>query len=193
MTTISIVHTKGGVGKTTTAMYLATAAARNGVECAVIDADPQRSASEWDETARNRGIGMPFDVLCCPERLVLPDDKELVLIDTPPGTSDLIQQAIAAADLVIIPCGASPIEVERVWPTLKFCRTVPCVVLMTQVDLRAKMVESVKSLLGGQGVPVLNTLVTQRQSIKKSFGTMPVDLEAYAQVYEELEKVFIGV
>ncbi|QFG04512.1 ParA-like dsDNA partitioning protein [Mycobacterium phage Jeeves] len=192
MTTISIIHTKGGVGKTTTAMYLATAAARNGVECSVIDADPQRSASEWSDKAAQRGIGLPFEVLCCPERLVLPD-SELVLVDTPPGTSDLIRQAITEADLVIIPCGASPIEVERVWPTLKLCHAVPCVVLMTQVDLRAKMVDAVRHTLHGQGVPVLNTLVTQRQSIKKAFGTLPIDLEAYWDVYEELERVFIGV
>ncbi|ASW31381.1 dsDNA partitioning protein [Mycobacterium phage Lokk] len=180
------------MGKTTTAMYLATAAARQGVESAVIDADPQKSASEWAAAAADQGIGLPFEVRKCPDRLVLPD-KELVLIDTPPGTSDLIEQAIAEADLIIIPCGASPIEVERVWPTLDMTKRCPTVVLLTQVDLRAKMVDKVKTALRQEGVPVLNTLVTQRQSIKKAFGTMPIDLEAYWDVYLELEKVFIGV
>ncbi|QDF18432.1 ParA-like dsDNA partitioning protein [Mycobacterium Phage Rachaly] len=192
MTTISIVHTKGGVGKTTTAMYLATAAARQGVEAVVIDADPQKSASEWLRAATERGIGLPFEVIECSDRLVLPD-KELVLVDTPPGTSDLIQQAITEADLVVIPCGASPIEVERVWPTLDLCHTVPCIVLMTQVDLRAKLVEKVRTQFDRRGVPTMNTLVTHRQSIKKAFGTLPIDLEAYWSVWSELEAVVVGV
>ncbi|AGS82718.1 hypothetical protein ANNAL29_37 [Mycobacterium phage AnnaL29] len=192
MTTISIVHTKGGVGKTTTAMYLATAAARAGVEAAVIDADPQKSASEWADKAASRGIGMPFEVIRCPEYLAIPD-KELVLIDTPPGTSNLIQQAVDEADLVIIPCGASPIEVERVFPTLDLTAGVPSLVLMTQVDLRAKMVDRVRALFESREVLMLDTLVTQRQSIKKAFGTMPIDLEAYADVWAELEKVATGV
>lgn len=192
MTTISIVHTKGGVGKTTTAMYLATAAARKGIETAVIDADPQKSASQWAERAAKRGIGLPFEVLRCPERLVIPE-RELVLVDTPPGTSGLIRQAIEEADLIIIPCGASPIEVERVWPTLKMSKAAPTVVLMTQVDLRAKMVDKVRSLLEERRVVMFDTLVTHRQSIKKSFGTLPIDLEAYWDVWEELEKVALGV
>ncbi|UXE04027.1 ParA-like dsDNA partitioning protein [Mycobacterium phage Deloris] len=192
MTTISIVHTKGGVGKTTTAMYLAAAAARVGVESTVIDADPQKSASEWLRVATERGIGLPFDVIDCSNRLVIPD-TQLVLVDTPPGTSDLIQQAIAEADLVIIPCGASPIEVERVFPTLELTTQVPSIVLMTQVDLRAKMVEKVKALFDSRDVPMLNTLVTHRQSIKKSFGTLPIDLEAYWDVWAELESVVVGV
>ncbi|AMS00933.1 ParA-like partition protein [Mycobacterium phage Loser] len=192
MTTISIVHTKGGVGKTTTAMYLATAAARHGVEAVVIDADPQKSASQWADKAAERGIAMPFEVVRCPERLAIPD-KELVLVDTPPGTSGLIQQAVDEADLVIIPCGASPIEVERVFPTLELTAGVPALVLMTQVDLRARMVERVRDLFDSRGVLMLNTLVTLRQSIKKSFGTMPVDLEAYADVWAELEGVTAGV
>ncbi|QNJ56983.1 ParA-like dsDNA partitioning protein [Mycobacterium phage BengiVuitton] len=180
------------MGKTTTAMYLAAAAARVGVESTVIDADPQKSASEWLRVATERGIGLPFDVIDCSNRLVIPD-TQLVLVDTPPGTSDLIQQAIAEADLVIIPCGASPIEVERVFPTLELTTQVPSIVLMTQVDLRAKMVEKVKALFDSRDVPMLNTLVTHRQSIKKSFGTLPIDLEAYWDVWAELESVVVGV
>lgn len=193
MTTISIVHTKGGVGKTTSAMYLATAAARQGVESVVIDADPQQSASKWQETAARRGIGLPFEVLRCHERLIVPESPPLAFVDTPPGTSNLIQQAISEADLVLVPCGASPIEVERVWPTLDMTNDVPSVVVMTQVDLRAKMVDKVRALFDRRGVPTLKTLVTRRESIKKAFGTMPIDLEAYWDVWAELEEAVTGV
>lgn len=193
MTTISIVHTKGGVGKTTSSIYLATAAARQGVDVVVIDGDPQRSASVWSEQAAGRGFALPFRVMETHGWGLVVPDQELVIIDTPPGTSDAIQQAVDTADLVLIPCGASPIELERVWPTMTLTQGSPTVVLMTQVDLRANMVAKVQDELQSRGVPVLNTLVTQRQSIKKAFGTLPIDLEAYWDVWEELAGVVVGV
>ena len=44
---ISAMNLKGGVGKTTTAMSLATAAEREGKDVEVYDCDPQSSASFW--------------------------------------------------------------------------------------------------------------------------------------------------
>jgi len=192
MTILSIVHTKGGVGKTTTAMYLATVAAERGTDVVVIDADPQRSAAVWAEQAKERGSGLPFDVVEAPGQRDW--EKQLVIVDTPPGTSRQIQEAIDVADLALIPCGASPIDVERVWPTLDLAvRQCPAIVLLTQVDLRAKLGERVRKLLRDESVPVLNTLVPQRQSIRKSFGRLPGDRGAYADVLTELEGVFHSV
>ena len=51
---ISFVHTKGGVGKTTSSILLATAAKRRGIAVEFFDADPQASASRWAEVARDR-------------------------------------------------------------------------------------------------------------------------------------------
>ncbi|MBS4730577.1 hypothetical protein MSM1_20390 [Mycobacterium sp. SM1] len=44
-------------------------------------------------------------------------DQQLTIIDTPPGSARIIQDAIDAADLVLVPCGASPADVQRLWPT----------------------------------------------------------------------------
>ncbi|AHJ86486.1 ParA-like partition protein [Mycobacterium phage 20ES] len=191
-TIISVVHTKGGVGKTTSAIYLASAATRRGIETVVVDADEQYSASVWAEEAASRGIGLPFTVTKSPSN----DDweKELVIIDTPPGTSKRIDNAVDMADLIVIPCGCSPIEVERVWPTLEMTAgRAPSVVLLTQVDLRAKLWTQVRDLLKRESVPTLKTLIPQRQSIRKAFGTLPIDLEAYWDAWEELEAVAVGV
>ena len=64
MPTVSLVHTKGGVAKTTSAVYLATAAQRRGRDVVLIDADPQGSALEWAAAAQDD----PF------HRLVVPED-----------------------------------------------------------------------------------------------------------------------
>ena len=42
----AVVNTKGGVGKTTTAVHLATMLSRLG-ETLLIDGDPQASAASW--------------------------------------------------------------------------------------------------------------------------------------------------
>lgn len=185
MTVISAVHTKGGVGKTTTSIYLATAAAKRGLDVAVVDADHQRSASVWAEKA-----SMPFPVT---EGINNIPDNELVIIDTPPGKSERIQAAILLADLVIVPCGASPMDLARVWPTLEATMGSPSVVLLTQVDLRANMWKRIKDKLEAEGVVVFDTMIPQRQSTRKAFGTVPSDLGAYMDLLGELEGVIIGV
>ena len=51
MNVIAVVAQKGGVGKTTVSQCLAVEALRQGLATALIDADPQRSATEWGRAA----------------------------------------------------------------------------------------------------------------------------------------------
>jgi chromosome partitioning protein len=47
MFTVSFIGSKGGCGKTTSALGLAVAATRAGQDVALIDLDPQASAANW--------------------------------------------------------------------------------------------------------------------------------------------------
>ena len=57
---VAVVNIKGGVGKTTTAIALATLAARAGLDTVVLDADEQSSASLWAWNAEQDGRPLPF-------------------------------------------------------------------------------------------------------------------------------------
>src|SRR5215217_6338433 len=55
---VALVNLKGGVGKTTSALYFAAVAEERGDDPVVLDADNERSAFEW-----GRAGELPFEVL----------------------------------------------------------------------------------------------------------------------------------
>lgn len=192
MPILSLVHTKGGVAKTTSAVYLATAAHRRGIDVELIDADPQGSALEWATDAQGDNP-LPFPVVPATRPLTVNSGRELSIIDTPPGTAQVIQEAINIADLVVVPTGASPLDVRRVWPTLEITAHRPTAVLLTGVDLRTRLADEVKALLEGEGVPVLATPIVRREGVRRAYGTAPASLHGYDDVLTELMGALVHV
>lgn len=86
---LSLVHTKGGVGKTTSSVFLACAAAAHGREVVLLDADPQGSASSWADRAAHRGTPLPFPVVPVGATDLAAAAARgaagLVVVDTPPA------------------------------------------------------------------------------------------------------------
>jgi len=116
---VVITNLKGGVGKTTTAVYLAAVAVAKGHDpVLLIDADRQASSAEWLEERPLEGV----EVVEAPsERMLIRamDRHEgTAFVDTPPGDERLVQSAINAADAVIIPTRAGGVEYPRVAITL---------------------------------------------------------------------------
>ena len=103
---IVVTNLKGGVGKTTTTLYLAAVAASRGHSpVVVVDADRQASAAEWLEERPIDGV----ELIEAPSERTLAramnSDEGTVIVDLPPGDERLVQAAIAAADAVVIPPG----------------------------------------------------------------------------------------
>lgn len=186
----SLVHTKGGVAKTTTCMFLAAAAVRRGVPARVVDADPQGSASSWADRAAHVGTPLPFDVTpvtAAGLRELSSEPGALVLVDTPPGTAAAIDAAIDAADLVIIPTGPRAADIDRVWPTLDITAHRSTTVLLTLVDMRkVEAVEMPRSLVEANA-PVLRNVVRDLTAVERAFGRgIPRYLGDYGDVFDEL-------
>ena len=118
---IVVTNLKGGVGKTTTTMYLAAvAAARGHGPVTLVDADRQASAAEWLEERPLEGVEL---VEAPSERTLnraMAGGDGVVVVDLPPGDERLVQAAIAAADAVVIPTRAGGVEFGRVAYTLEF-------------------------------------------------------------------------
>ena len=115
MAIIAVAGRKGGVGKSTITGNLAAEFAAMGRSVAVLDADPQHSLVAWAE----QGDGM---LAKCVEKVEgrantlatrarnAEKDADIVLIDTPPGIPEIGYQAALVADLLLLPCGPSPLD-----------------------------------------------------------------------------------
>ena len=113
---VALLNQKGGVGKTTLALHLAGAWARQGKHVTVVDADPQGSALDWSEQrAKGNGprlfgvIGLARDTLHreAPE---IARNVDHVVIDGPPRITGLMRSALLAADLILVPAQPSPFD-----------------------------------------------------------------------------------
>ena len=114
MKTWLVACSKGGVGKTTIATHLAAEAAVGGLRTALVDADPQGSATRWCE--RRAGMAsavLPVDGTRKSWRKHLPDDTQRVVVDTPAGAMEReLEPFLDVADALVVPVQPSALDIE---------------------------------------------------------------------------------
>lgn len=124
MKVVALASDKGGMGKSTAILNLACAAAGRGIEVAVLDLDPQASVGRWARTRKKAGLPpRPLAETCVPidveDRLAELKDAgaDLVLLDTAGRDNNAITAAITAADLILVPCHPTDLELSTLGPT----------------------------------------------------------------------------
>lgn len=117
MRILAVGNLKGGCGKTTLAVNVAAALAGK-LRVHLVDADAQATAAEWHALEG----GLPFTCEALPldnergaegwiKRVMLAP-ADLVVIDLPPATGAATAAALILADLVLIPIGASSLDLR---------------------------------------------------------------------------------
>ncbi len=185
---IVVSNVKGGVGKTTTAVYLAGVAAEKGRSpVSLVDADPQGSTAEWYDA-------MPFDGVELVEgpsvRTVTKAMEQVggvVIVDTPPGEGTIVRAALSRADAVVIPTRAGGVEPNRVVATLEMTPSnVPAGVVICSARLGTNDLESTVEWWTELKVPVWG-IIPERVSIAAgpSARLSPEGLELYGKVLKK--------
>ena len=115
MAIIAVAGRKGGIGKSTIAGNLAAEFAAMRRTVRLLDADPQHSLVAWAEQGDGMLARVVEKVEGGPAALrtrarQAEKEADIVLIDTPPGAPEMAYEAAMAADLMLLPCGPSPLD-----------------------------------------------------------------------------------
>ncbi|MDF1634528.1 ParA family protein [Mycoplana sp. MJR14] len=183
MPVITFANAKGGAGKTTAALILATELAAQGYRITILDADPQRWITSWHELSgvqRNLSVISEVSMGSLQSHIrENRDQTDYFIIDLAGARDALVATAIGLSDHVMIPIqgcamdargGAQILELLQQLDTRAGVRIAHSVVLTrmsTVVTTRA--MTAIKQLLSERGVAVLDTPIAERVAFRDIF------------------------
>ena len=198
MKTIAIISQKGGAGKTTVAVHLATAAALAGHAAAIIDLDPQGTAASWGD---RRQAAAPEVVSGQAVRLPILVDAakaagaDLLVLDTAPNADQTALRAAQVADLVLVPCRAATFDLEAIKTTLTLAQIAqkPSFVVLNAVPPRSGIGREAAEGLEGQGAHVAPVMLSQRAAFAHGVidGRTAQEFEPGGKAAEEVDRLYL--
>lgn len=182
MTIFAVVNTKGGVGKTTTAVHLATMLAMAD-KTLLIDGDPQASAASWAAWRRDTEHQTSPTTTCLTGKAILSEGKGLAggfthtVVDAGGRDSAGLRAALLLANVAIIPVGASNLDAAAMTDLLEIVELAKeynsdlvVRVLLTRVDPRTKDTGDMIEFLKEQNLNLLNIRVCERVAYRRAIG-----------------------
>jgi len=198
---LAVVNQKGGAGKTTIALNLASALAAEGKRVLLIDADPQQTAQDW---AAIRQTPPPFQVIGLAKPVLHRDiptlaaDYDHVIIDGAPRNYEVARSAIAAADVVLIPVQPSGADfwasretVGLVKEMRSFKETQKSVFVVSRKIGRTVLGRDIADALAEFDIPILQAGTTQRVIYAETLtsGTTVVEQQPKGAAADEIRAI----
>jgi len=184
MPTIVFASPKGGAGKSTAAVILATELASKGVAVTVIDADPNKPVSQWAARAgRPNNLTVVADVS---EASIIDDidsaaeSAPFVIVDLEGTASMTVAYAISRADLVIVPTQGSQLDAAEAAKAVKlikrqeraFKKAIPYAILFTRTSsaIRPRTLQHIQAEFRKHEVAAFETQIHEREAYRALFS-----------------------
>jgi len=182
MPTFGIINRKGGVGKTTLALNIAAALARDGSKVLLIDADEQGTSSDWgntrgDDPAPFRIVGMARPNMAR-DAMSLAADYDYTVIDAPPHEGPINRGVIIASDVVVIPIEPSGFStwaadktVEQVREAMVIKPSLKCGIVVSRKISNTVLGRDIREMASPFGMAMFETEIMQRIQLAEA-GTL---------------------
>lgn len=184
MPVISFANPKGGAGKTTSALLLATELATKGAQVTVIDADPEKWISQWAALdGKPDNINIIGDV--AEDTIIDQIDEaasssQFVVVDLEGTASLMVANAVAMSDLVVIPIQGSSMDAKGGAKTIKLIksqerttrRSIPHAVVFTRASaaIASRSLTNVAEQLRTAGIDIFETAIVERAAYRELFS-----------------------
>jgi len=219
MPVIAVANPKGGAGKSTTTLVVASTLAANGASVMILDCDPNRPIRDWRRGPSKNPLIVDGDVNESNITTKLDTYRrqhQFVFVDLEGTASRLMSRALARSQLVIIPIQASPTDAEQAAKAIRliqeeeqsFEKTIPYRVLFTRTSpaIPTKLERAILSQLRGGHVPQFGTHLNERSAYKSMFyhqlaleeldpadvNGLPQARDNAAKLAEELIEIVVG-
>ncbi|MBF2072991.1 MAG: AAA family ATPase [Synechococcales cyanobacterium C42_A2020_086] len=207
MSVIAVVNQKGGCAKSTTAVHLAYWLIHKQHKVLLVDADAQRSSSIWVEALEDP---IPCKVMQTSDELLeqiplLANQYDYIVVDGPAGLSDAMKAIVLRADLALVPCQPTGVDLRSAADAIRLIRQAQATrhglpqsaVFLSRAVKGTRLKDETMVLLNDLGVPILKTVIHQRQAIADTFGQAATVWEllgkAAVESAEEFEQLFAEI
>jgi chromosome partitioning protein len=196
---IVVANSKGGVGKSTFAVHLAAWLHEQGHRVTLADCDTQQSSSEWIREAvpdiKAVRLASPDEILN--ELPTLNADTDYVVADGPGSQTETSRALLLRADLAIVPCKASMLEVRALAKATEVLRVsqdiragLPkAVIVLSMVGKNYRLTKDMKDAASALNLPLASRPMILRQIYADAPGQGAVVWNMGSRAREAAEEV----
>ena len=179
---ISLINQKGGVSKSTTSVHLAYWLKRKRKKVLLIDADSQKSSSQW--IAGMEDMEIPCQIIQSPDDLLeqipqFAEDYDYLIVDGPASLSEATRAILFRSDLAVVPVQPTGVDLRSASDAMRLVKQAqsvrggqPITVLFLSRAVKGtKLKEEAIALLSkNANAALLKNIIHQRQAIADTSG-----------------------